>query len=83
LIDRYGKPTGNYAAPFGTPFGERGLPRAAIHNAYNHYVVTSPINVQSGISAGSFWLGSSGGDVQFFFDYPIQYYIDNGFLTPL
>lgn len=48
-----------------------------------HSSLSTGLDVQSGISAGSFWLGSSGGGVQFFFDYPIQYYIDNGFLTPL
>ena len=42
---------------------------------------TSPIPVQTGTAAGSFWFGASGGGIQYYFPNPIQYYLDNGYLT--
>ena len=81
IIDRYGLPKGQYASPQGTPFAERGLPRASFKN-YNAYTVSSPITVHSGKIASSFWLGSPGGGTQYFFDHSLQYYINNGYLLP-
>ncbi len=80
-IDRYGKPTGQFASPQGTPFSDRGLPRASFKN-YNVYTVTSPVTVQSGRIAGSFWIGSQGGGIQYYFEHPLQNYINNGYLQP-
>jgi len=84
VIDRYGSPNGRFAAPEGTSFSERGLPLVSKAEPYNCYQVMKPIPVQSGTAAGSFWFASPGGGTQFFFpEHNIQYYIDNGYLSPL
>ncbi len=82
-IDRYGEETGNYAAQPGTTINERGLPRIYSHSKLHTYRVAMPIKVESGTSAGSFWLGVDGGGIQYYFENNIQYYIDNGYLIPI
>jgi hypothetical protein len=48
-----------------------------------HVCFKELIPVQSGEAAGSFWLASPGGGTQFYFlNHNIQYYIDNGYLSP-
>ncbi len=83
VIDRYGGTEGKYAATEGTPFSERGLPLVSKTDTYSRYLVVKPIPVQSGEAAGSFWFASPGGGTQFYFlNHNIQYYIDNGYLSP-
>lgn len=53
------------------------------HLRLHTYRVAMPINVESGTSAGSFWLGIDGGGIQYYFENNIQYYIDNGYLIPI
>ncbi len=60
------------------------MPLVSKAEPYNCYQVMKPIPVQSGTAAGSFWFASPGGGTQFFFpEHNIQYYIDNGYLSPL
>ena len=64
LIDRYGGPRGDYAAPKGTPYKMRSLPYYKNQNVYHIYRVIKPIeNVEAGTIAPAF--GEPGGGVQY------------------
>ena len=81
VVDRYGKPSGVYVAPEGTPFEQRTLTLEKMNYPYYKYIVTKPIpNVQYGIAAPSFWIGAPGGGVQYKLPYPIDYLINAGYL---
>ena len=62
-IDRYGNNLGKFAAPEGTPFGQRSLPPGAENSAYNTYEVVKPFDVHSGTTAP--WFDQPGGGIQY------------------
>jgi hypothetical protein len=63
VIDRYGGEGGTFAAPQGTPFGERGLAPEAAKAPYTKYVVKRPLPVQAGTASP--WTYSLGGGRQY------------------
>ncbi|KAF7290801.1 hypothetical protein MIND_01321100 [Mycena indigotica] len=74
LLDRFGKETGQYLAPYGTPFSQRALPPASLNppqgaNAttrydYHIYRVLKPFDVRSGPIAA--WFDQPGQGTQYF-----------------
>jgi hypothetical protein len=81
IIDRFGRPSGSYASPEGTPYPERGLPPTSLTDEYHRYRVEKPLppEVTQGEIAPAFEM--PGGGTQYFFDKPIQWYLDNGYLS--
>ncbi len=64
IIDRYGKPSGQFVAPDGTPFPQRSLPPGSEKAPYKRYEVLQDIeNVQEGTAAP--WFGQPGGGTQY------------------
>ena len=53
-IDRYGRNSGTYTSPVGTPDEMRSLIPGTNKNLYNIYEVIKPIEVQSGLIAPAF-----------------------------
>ncbi|MDR6671023.1 TNT domain-containing protein [Rhizobium sp. 1399] len=78
LIDRYGKTTGNFLAPVGTPFEQRSLPAISASDTYTTYIVVKPLPVQAGPAAS--WFGQPGGGLQFKTEMAVQDLIDGGFI---
>ena len=64
IVDRYGRDTGQYLSPMGTPYEQRSLPRGSKNCEYHVYQVVKDIeNVQAAeISA---WFGQPGGGIQY------------------
>jgi uncharacterized protein YukE len=83
VIDRFGRPSGSYASPEGTPYPERGLPVTSLTDEYHRYRVEKPLpdTVTQGDIAPAFEM--PGGGTQYFFDKPIQWYIDHGYMTEI
>ena len=63
LLDRFGRPTGNYFSPQGAPYGARALPYICQAQVYTVYTVDRPLVVQSGTAAP--WFGEPGGAIQY------------------
>ncbi len=75
MIDRYGGPRGDYAAPKGTPYKMRSLPYYKNQNVYHIYRVIKPIeNVEAGRIAPAF--GEPGGGIQYKLPAPIEKLLD-------
>jgi hypothetical protein len=82
VIDRYGAPSGKFAAPAGTPFEMRSLPQEYLVTKTLHvYQVAKPITVMSGISAP--WFGQMGGGVQYMFKKSIEKLLKSGVLIEI
>lgn len=81
-IDRLGGARGgNFAAPDGTPFGERALPPSDVAREYHQYRLLKPLpdSVTEGKIQG--WFDQPGGGIQYKFDKDIKWYIDNDYLA--
>jgi hypothetical protein len=63
-IDRFGGPSGTFAAPEGLPFAQRSIPEEARSRDYYRYEVVKPI---PGVKAGTTvpWFGQPGGGMQY------------------
>ncbi|HEX3697818.1 MAG TPA: glycohydrolase toxin TNT-related protein [Polyangia bacterium] len=85
ILDRYGKPGGNFLSPEGTPFSERGLPTGYEEGKpYNRYEVVSPYDqAESGPIAPTPQFGSSGGGTQIKTAHSVGELVDMGVLKPL
>lgn len=89
MIDRLGPPSGDYAAPDGTPFDQRALPPSWANFEingnleYHRYRVVRPLpsDVVEGTAAP--WFEQPGGGMQYYFPNGIQWYIDHGYLEPV
>lgn len=89
VIDRLGPPSGDYAAPDGTPFDQRALPPSSANFQingnleYHRYRVVKPLpsDVVEGTAAP--WFEQPGGGMQYYFPNGIQWYIDHGYLEPV
>ncbi len=83
VIDRYGLADGSFASPSGTPFDERALPPSSVGSEYTQYEVLKPL--PEGVTEGSIapWFEQPGGGVQYVFDHPISWYVENGYLRGL
>ena len=80
-VDRYGFPTGNFTSPSGTDFSERALPPTNLTQPYYRYRIERPLppEVTEGRIAPAF--EQPGGGVQQYFDKPVEWYVDHGYLT--
>ena len=81
MIDRLGGPDGKFAAPSGTPFDQRALPPSDVGREYHRYKVLKEL--PESVTEGRIqpWFEQPGGAVQYKFDRPIKWYVDNGYLT--
>ncbi|MDA0911805.1 MAG: glycohydrolase toxin TNT-related protein, partial [Proteobacteria bacterium] len=80
VFDRYGSPYGTFVSPKGVLFEQRSLPRAKITDPYNAYEVVKPIqNVPTGKVMP--WFGQPGMGIQHELPKPVQWYLDNGYIT--
>lgn len=79
-IDRFGQPTGEYASPSDTSYGDRAIPPSNSGLPYHEYRVAKPLpdDVTQGKIAP--WFEQSGGGLQYKFSHPIQWYVDHGYL---
>jgi RHS repeat-associated protein len=84
-LDRYGTRAGNFLAPEGTPFPQRGLPKGyEAGKPYESYEVVKPYNqVESGPIAPTPQFGSPGGGGQYKTAHTVQQLVDMGVLKPL
>ena len=77
-IDRYGNESGRYAAPEGTPYGERSLEPFS-DKTYNSYEVIKPIEkVSIGQTAPYYF--QKGGGTQYLFKETVEYCRTQGYL---
>ena len=83
VIDRLGGDGGRYASPSGESYGSRGLPPSSIGRDYHQYEVVKPLpeSVTQGKIAP--WFEQPGGGTQYFFDHPIKWYVDHGYLQEI
>jgi hypothetical protein len=83
VIDRLGGDGGRYASPSGESYGSRGLPPSNIGRDYHQYEVVKPLpdSVTQGRIAP--WFEQPGGGTQYFFDHPIKWYVEHGYLQEI
>ncbi|GAA1437097.1 hypothetical protein GCM10009641_38280 [Mycobacterium cookii] len=83
VLDRYGPADGAYASPSGTLFDQRALPPSSVGSDYTQYEVLKPLpeSVTEGKIAP--WFEQPGGGVQYMFDEPMSWYVENGYLRKL
>ncbi|MEM9686438.1 MAG: glycohydrolase toxin TNT-related protein, partial [Bacteroidota bacterium] len=79
-IDRYGRESGKYVSPEGTPFEQRSLPQSKINDPYAIYEVQKPFPVQKGEVAP--WFFQKGGGIQYKLPYSVKWLVENGYLKP-
>lgn len=79
-ITRYGRTTGKYTAPVGTPFVNRAMPytETEYSDTEHQYIVVKPLPVQTSVIAPAF--NKVGGGIQYKTKESIQYYLDEGYL---
>lgn len=80
VIDRYGPSDGDFASPSGTPFDQRALPPSSVGSNYTQYEVLKPLPDSVTEGAIAPWFEQPGGGVQYVFDHPISWYVENGYL---
>ncbi|KAF2116577.1 hypothetical protein BDV96DRAFT_491269, partial [Lophiotrema nucula] len=90
-IDRFGRPSGSFVAPAGSPYMQRALPpinldydpNATMTIPYNYhiYTVVKPISVTGGPVTP--WFSQPGFGTQFELDGTVQDYLDIGALIEL
>lgn len=78
-IDRYGKTSGYYGAPKGTPLEMRSLPPNNSRQ-YNSYLIVKPIEVKSSIAAP--WFNQIGLGIQYKFPINFEQMIQKGIIIP-
>lgn len=81
-IDRFGRPTGGFLSPAGTPFGDRALPAASYAADYHVYEVQKPI---SGVRAGPAepWFNQPGNGTQYQLPQSVESHIVAGELVEI
>ena len=79
-LTRFGRATGRYTAPAGTPFVNRAMPytEAEYSDNEHQYVVIKPLPVKASVTAPAF--NKVGGGIQYKTEESIQYYLDEGYL---
>jgi len=80
-IDRYGDPTGRFAAPAGTPFSQRSLPADYINKPLNTYEVIKPVDVDAGPTLK--WFGQDGDGLQYKLPKTVEELVKSGNLKDL
>lgn len=89
VLDRFGSEYGSYMSPAGTPYAQRSLPPTNLDATpgslypynYHLYMVSRPINVQSGPIAG--WFGQQGLGLQSLMPMAVRDLLSAGYLTAL
>jgi RHS repeat-associated protein len=81
-IDRFGRPTGGFVAPAGTPFGDRALPAASYDAEYHVYEVKKPIDGVRGGPAEP-WFNQPGNGTQYQLPRSVQSHLDAGDLVEM
>jgi RHS repeat-associated protein len=81
-IDRFGRPTGGFVAPAGTPFGDRALPAASYDVEYHVCEVKKPINGVRGGPAEP-WFNQPGNGTQYQLPRSVQSHLDAGELVEM
>jgi RHS repeat-associated protein len=81
-IDRFGRPTGGFVAPAGTPFADRALPAASFNAEYHVYEVKKPIDGVRGGPAEP-WFNQPGNGTQYQLPRSVQSHIDAGELVEI
>jgi hypothetical protein len=97
VVDRYGKSTGQFLAPFETPYAQRSIPPSSLDNDpphscdYHAYRVVRAFEVEAGPTAPYF--DQPGWGTQFLLDgslvsgaptrLTVAWLVDSGFLVPL
>ncbi len=81
VIDRYGDRDGRFASPAGTPFEQRALPPSSVGTGYTQFEVVKPLpeSVIEGPIAP--WFEQPGGGVQYVFEHPLGWYVEEGYLV--
>ncbi|MCO8613360.1 RHS repeat-associated core domain-containing protein, partial [Burkholderia multivorans] len=79
-IDRFGRPSGGFVAPVGTPFGQRALPESSYNSEYHVYEVAKPIE---GVRAGPAepWFRQPGGGTQYQLPRSVEAHLKDGELV--
>lgn len=80
-VSRYGRETGTFVSPLGTPFEMRSLPASARSRPLTTYEVVEPLTVRSGLALH--WYGQEGLGVQHELPHSIQVLIQKGILRRL
>jgi hypothetical protein len=82
-VDRYGHPGGYFLSPEGTPYPQRGLPNDNLAKPYHRYEVVRPFDWNKALVKPAF--EEPGLGVQFRLDdnFPVDYYLKNGYLRDL
>lgn len=81
-IDRFGRPTGGFLSPEGTPFGDRALPADSYNAEYHVYEVKKPIHgVRSGPAEP--WFNQPGNGTQYQLPQSVQSHLDAGELVEI
>ena len=83
MIDRYGNPNGDMAAPAGTPFGERGLPPSYENGPLSTFKVRQPIQVRQGLTAPFPEYEQPGGGIQYEMPWGCEDMVDMGYLEKM
>jgi len=78
LVDRYGRITGSFASPVGTPLEMRALPYNSVKTPYGIFEVVKPVKVLAGQATPAF--GQIGMGTQYKFFLPIEDLINAGIL---
>jgi Tuberculosis necrotizing toxin len=78
VIDRYGRPSGNFLAPEGTPYEERALPYDKAKMPYYRYQVLKPLAVKTCKAVP--WFDQPGGGVQYKVEKSVQLLIEDKYL---
>lgn len=78
-LDRYGRPSGRFVSPEGTPYSARSLAPGTDPDSYRVYEVIKPID---GVAAGkaSPWFDEVGLGTQYELPNSVQWLLDNGYL---
>lgn len=77
-FDRYGLPSGSYAASAGTPFAMRSLPPGYETLPVHTYEVLRPLGALRGPAAPAF--GQIGGGTQYKFETSINVLVEQGYI---
>lgn len=81
MVDRFGFDGGRFAAPAGTPVGQRSLPPDVAKLPYSVFVVERRLVVQHGTAEP--WFGQPGMGTQFHLPAPVRDLVKTGYLRKM
>jgi filamentous hemagglutinin family protein len=80
-IDRFGKDSGTFFAPVGTPLDQRAMAPGAEKDQLTKYKILKELPVSSGEIAP--WFDQPGGGTQYKAEHSAKWLVDNGFIKPI